>query len=217
MSKKLQEKQARRLAEERRLSQKKKEARRRNLITMTITVVVFAGAVLLIVNERKKEGGPIEGSVAASEAGCTDVESFEPMESPHIEVGAPHEPYNSDPPTSGPHYQSPDGPVDPSYYTNELEPEQVVHNLEHGQVVIWYRPDLDAEMKDRIERLAEQESTATVALPYEGIDDKHSFVLTAWGNKRSCAKVSQAVVDDFRTQFQGKAGPEARLTKPFDA
>ena len=214
MSKKLQEKQARRLAEERRLAEKKKEARRRNLITLLITAIVLGGTVFLIIKTRQEESGPVT-TLSEEEAGCTEVQTSEPMESPHIAVGAPHEPYNSDPPTSGPHYEAPDGPVDPSFYTSALEPEQVVHNLEHGQVVIWYRPDVDGEIKDQLERVVEQESGANVALPYEGLDDSYSFALTAWGKSQSCTKVSQEVVDEFRKEFQGKVGPEARLTRPF--
>jgi len=53
----------------------------------------------------------------------------------HIEIGEQHEPYNSDPPTSGPHYAQ---PAEAGFYEEALPDEQLVHNLEHGYVVIWY-------------------------------------------------------------------------------
>lgn len=53
----------------------------------------------------------------------------------HIEVGEQHEAYNSDPPTSGPHYAQ---PASAGFYDEALPDEQLVHNLEHGYVVIWY-------------------------------------------------------------------------------
>ena len=53
----------------------------------------------------------------------------------HIQVGEQHEPYNSDPPTSGPHYAE---PAQAGFYDQALPDEQLVHNLEHGYIVIWY-------------------------------------------------------------------------------
>ncbi len=53
----------------------------------------------------------------------------------HIEIDEQHEPYNSDPPTSGPHYAQ---PAQAGFYDEVLPDEQLVHNLEHGYVVIWY-------------------------------------------------------------------------------
>ena len=53
----------------------------------------------------------------------------------HIQIGEQHEPYNSDPPTSGPHYAQ---PAQAGFYDEALPDEQLVHNLEHGYIVIWY-------------------------------------------------------------------------------
>ncbi len=52
----------------------------------------------------------------------------------HIQVDDPHEPYNSDPPTSGPRA----APVEAGFYDEAPPDEQLVHNLEHGYVIIWY-------------------------------------------------------------------------------
>ena len=56
----------------------------------------------------------------------------------HIPLDAPHLPYNSNPPTSGPHYES---PVPWGVYDHELPDEQLVHNLEHGGVWVSYNCD----------------------------------------------------------------------------
>jgi hypothetical protein len=52
----------------------------------------------------------------------------------HIQVGDAHEPYNTDPPTSGPHA----GTVRAGFYDEALPDENLVHNLEHGYVIIGY-------------------------------------------------------------------------------
>ena len=124
MSKKLEQKQARRLEQERRKAERRKEALRRNIVTVTIAVFVAAAVVFAIMSERKKTENPV--GVSVEEAQCDTVLEFEAQEAKHIEEGSSHPPYNSDPPTSGPHYPS---PADTGFYTAPLEPERVVHNL----------------------------------------------------------------------------------------
>lgn len=62
-----------------------------------------------------------------------------------------HPAYKTDPPTSGPHYVQP-----AAWGTSEVEiaDEQLLHNLEHGGVVISYRPDLSEEQIDELRRIA---------------------------------------------------------------
>ena len=64
----------------------------------------------------------------------------------HVGEGQDPGPYNSNPPTSGPHY---DLEYDAGFY-NETSPEAQApypegylgHNLEHGYVIYWYNCDL---------------------------------------------------------------------------
>lgn len=206
MSKKLEEKQARRLAEERRKAQQRKESLRRNLITIGMAVLVAAIVVVAIVMQRGSGGGavPDKVGVAASEANCGEIETFEEQEAAHINVGDAHDPYNSSPPTSGPHYEV---PAESTFFTEAIPVEQPVHNLEHGMIVVWYAPDAPGETLEAIQDLVRQEPLATLAVPYTDIESPYQFVLTAWTALQRCEKVSQDVVDDFRREYQGK-GPE---------
>src|SRR3989344_5078 len=52
-----------------------------------------------------------------------------------VAVGASHEAYNSNPPTSGPHYEQPSRW---GVSQAELPDEQLIHNLEHGGIWISY-------------------------------------------------------------------------------
>ncbi len=206
MSRKLAEKRDRREAQRRRQEEQRRTVRRRNLITTGIAVVVLAGAVALIIAERTRESAPV--GVAASEASCEPIQTYEPQKATHIEEGAGHPPYTSTPPTSGPHYVD---PAQPGFYPAPLQPEQLVHNLEHGQIVMWYRPDAPEETIAAIEALIDRQPPAQgaslLAAPYDGVPDSDSFVLTAWGASQSCDRVSQEVVDEFRARYQG-LGPE---------
>lgn len=206
MSRKLAEKRDRREAQRRRQEEERRAVRRRNLITTGIAVVVLAGAVALIISERTSESAPV--GVAASEASCEPIQTYKPQKGIHIDEGVHHPPYNSDPPTSGPHYVV---PAEPGFYPAPLRPEQVVHNLEHGQIVFWYRPDASEEtitaIKTLIDRAHGAQRAALLAVPYDGVPASDSFVLTAWGASQSCDRVSQEVVDRFRAKYQG-LGPE---------
>jgi hypothetical protein len=98
----------------------------------------------------------------------------------HIDDGASHPPYNSDPPTSGWHYVE---PADAGYYEEPLEDEQLIHNLEHGHVVISYDcsklADCDAvkaDLRDLVDRF---DAWKIVAVPRENADA--AIALTAWG------------------------------------
>jgi Protein of unknown function (DUF3105) len=220
VSKKLQQKQARRLAEERRKAEQRRAARRRNLFTVGIAALVAVAIAALVVSERSAENAPI--GVSESEARCSRVSEFEATSREHIPEGSQHEPYNSSPPTNGPHYAN---PAQAGFYTSALPPEQLVHNLEHGQIVIWYAPGAPDAAKDDIEALVSDQPVATAATPYEG-DLEGNFALTAWlsagegdegdgtGVMQTCEQVSEAVVDEFRRSFQGRS-PEP-ITPPFE-
>ena len=214
MSKKLEQKQARREAEERRKAQERKAAVKRNALTIGIVVIVAAIVIGAIYIERQSADGPgvpDNVGVAAAEANCGEIETFDEQEASHIEVGSAHDPYNSSPPTSGPHYEV---PAESAFTTEELPPEQLVHNLEHGQIVIWYLPGADSETLQNIEDIVAQEPAATAAVPYTDIESPYNFVITGWTALQRCEQVSQDVVDDFRREYQGQ-GPE-KITPPFD-
>jgi hypothetical protein len=53
----------------------------------------------------------------------------------HIPIGSARPEYNTNPPTSGPHY---DIPAPWGVHTAHLQDEALVHNLEHGGVIVNY-------------------------------------------------------------------------------
>ena len=209
MSKKLEEKQRKRLEEQRRREAQRKQARKGNLVTIGVALAVIgliAAAVLLQGDEAESVG------VAADEANCTDIETFEPDPEPqHVADGTPVQ-YEQSPPTSGDHYET---PATAGFSTAPLPPEVVVHNLEHGQVVFWYS-DRDEDVVNDLEDIVDQQAAESVAVPYEDIDPPYNFVMTAWGASQSCELVSQDVVDKFRTRFQGRGPERIPGIEPFD-
>ncbi|MBI3350993.1 MAG: DUF3105 domain-containing protein [Nitrospirae bacterium] len=89
--------------------------------------------------------------------------------------GSPHIPYNSDPPTSGPHtqYIAPWG-----IHNAPVLQEMQVHNLEDGGVIIQYHCTNCNEMIKKLEGIVSQYERIILA-PYPGLDSM--IALTAWG------------------------------------
>lgn len=107
-------------------------------------------------------------------------------------IGAPHAPYNSVPPTSGPHTHN---VAQWGVYRQQLPDELQVHNLEDGGVLVQYDCSECKELVQKLETLArgyykkakaEEKETSKrsryshlIVAPYKSIGNK--IALTAWG------------------------------------
>jgi hypothetical protein len=87
----------------------------------------------------------------------------------------PHVPYNSEPPTSGPHlpYVAPWG-----VHTRPIAKELQVHNLEDGGVVVSYKPQCADSVLAGLRAIVERYADHVVLAPYPGLDQ--CIALTAW-------------------------------------
>ena len=103
----------------------------------------------------------------------------------HITEGVAGGPYSSVPATSGPHWSSADSPGPWGVYSNAQAQERLLHNLEHGGIVIWYQPaTLDAEGLAALQTYVRQQVTTTqfkvILSPWSGADFGHPVAVTAW-------------------------------------
>jgi hypothetical protein len=87
----------------------------------------------------------------------------------------PHVPYNSDPPTSGPHlpYIAPWG-----VHTRPIAKELQVHNLEDGGVVVNFKPQCTDQVLAGLRTIVERYPDHVLLAPYPGLD--RCIALTAW-------------------------------------
>ncbi|MDQ2682405.1 MAG: DUF3105 domain-containing protein [Chloroflexota bacterium] len=96
----------------------------------------------------------------------------------HVKRGEPHSPYNSTPPTSGPHYG--DEIAAWGVHDQPIEDEVQVHNLEHGGVLLQYGCTCP-EVRALLERFAAPETgypTKVIAAPNPNLET--DVALTAW-------------------------------------
>jgi hypothetical protein len=111
--------------------------------------------------------------------------SFESVGNEHLATpDQPHTPYNSSPPSSGPHVGS---LVAWQEYEDNVPAELFVHNLEDGGVALTYAcPDGCDEVTDVLRSvLADYETDNVLMFPYEDIIDPdgiaHAGAAVAWG------------------------------------
>jgi Protein of unknown function (DUF3105) len=93
----------------------------------------------------------------------------------HIQSATdPHEPYNSEPPTSGPHlpYIAPWG-----VHTRPIVNELQVHNLEDGGVMVQYNCTCP-ELVDKLKVIVSRYDKFVILAPYPTM--KSRIALTAW-------------------------------------
>ena len=113
------------------------------------------------------------------------------LPSPHIALGGSHPPYNSDPPTSGPHT---DGVARWGIHTEPIAKEMQLHNLEDGGVVINYSCVDCPELVERLKAVTNRYDRVVLA-PYAGLDRK--IALTAWGRIDTFDEFDEARIVKF--------------------
>jgi hypothetical protein len=113
------------------------------------------------------------------------------LPSPHVPLGIPHPPYNSDPPTSGPHT---DELAPWGVHTEQIPKETQLHNLEDGGVVINYSCQDCPDLVERLKAITRRYDRVVLA-PYSGLDRK--IALTAWGKIDKFDEVDEARIVKF--------------------
>ena len=139
------------------------------------------------------------------------------MGTDHIEEGTlPAGGYNSEPPTSGPHYAN---PLNAGFYS-EAQAEAIpdppdgylIHSLEHGYVIFWYNCQVLAEddceqLKADIQSVMDSfNGVELIAFPREGLE--HPVVMTSWGRLQRFDEFDRGEARRFIRRNRNRA-PEA--------
>jgi hypothetical protein len=178
-------------------TRRKKERNRQRITRAGIGMIVVALLGILIWQLAKPAAGQAIAILPAD----------------HIEDGVEPGPYNSDPPTSGSHYAE---GLDAGFYNLEdLEaigqyPEgHLVHNLEHGYVILWYNCELlDEQACDRIKTeiqavIERENSFKVIGFPRESIEAP--LVLTSWGRLQTFSSFESNAVARFISRNRNQA------------
>ncbi len=144
-------------------------------------------------------------AIAAKKAGCT-VNRYKNLGRDHTTKAVTFE---TNPPTSGDHYPE---PADDGAYTPSNTPEAalLVHSLEHGRVIIQYRPGLPKNELGQLKSAFDEDNAYHMILAENQTKMPYDVAVTAWTKSLTCKKFNQNVFDAIRT-FRDKyldKGPE---------
>ena len=106
--------------------------------------------------------------------------------------------YNSNPPTSGPHYAS---PANWGAYDYEANDKIFIHNLEHGGVWIAYRPTVATSTIDDLKAVAEEFGGSKIVMAPRAANDS-DVAIVAWARLLKLNLVGGALTDDQKNQIR---------------
>ena len=219
---------------------RKAEQRRRTLALFAIcgvlALALLAYPVYLFVDDyRARNAGITDFGPAAAAAACDPVVTSPATGSQQHVPDGTQVTYERFPPDSGQHYAAP-APFTKRFYTTADRPavETLVHNLEHGYTIAWYRAEAPQEQVDTLSDVAKtfgsddyDPADKFIAAPWSEADggpfpEGKEVVLTHWtadpanpggaatqqGVRQGCGVVSGAAVADFMTQYPVENSPE---------
>jgi Protein of unknown function (DUF3105) len=150
---------------------------------------------------------------AAEAAGCT-LKDVKATSRDHTRSLDERIKYNSNPPTSGRHYEI---PAQDGIYGDAPQDEELVHGMEHGRVIFWVKPSIPDDQRANIRALVEDDSYQMFLVPRSKMP--YAVAATAWdadpapngtGKLMTCDQVNDKTYDAlaaFRDEHRSQ-GPE---------
>ena len=221
---------------EQRESVAKAEQRRKQLIGYgvggAVVVVAVIAAIVLLAGGGSGSGSSASGDVlpdggsypepkddvpvaaAAKAAGC-EVESFPAKSREHLADLSQTVKYASKPPTSGEHYQA---PAEDGAYDDPPDVKELVHTLEHGRIIVWFKKGLPADQRAALKKYFDDDSYQMVLVP-DTTGMTYQVAATAWnrdpepngtGQLLGCPKFNDEIftaIESFKDENRSR-GPE---------
>jgi hypothetical protein len=156
----------------------------------------------------------VEVAAAAKAAGC-ELESFPASSREHIADLSQSVKYESKPPTSGRHYQV---PAEDGAYEDPPDPKELVHTLEHGRVIVWFKRSLSADQRAALKKYYDDDSYQLLLVP-DTTGMKYAVAVTAWnrdpqpngtGRLLGCPRFGDEIftaIESFKDEHRSR-GPE---------
>jgi hypothetical protein len=224
-SRKEQNEQLRREREEREAAARAAERRRRTIgVAAAAALVIAVVAVLAVVLVGGDDGGggggggeagnvlPDGGEVpeqkvtdlkeAAAAANC-ELRNFKAKSRDHTQDEAERIEYESSPPTSGRHFEV---AAEDGAYEAAPDVKQLVHSLEHGRVIVWFKKNLPREQRANLNAFYEEDTFQMLITPDE-TGSPYAVSATAWnaeptplgtGRLLGCRRFTPAAFDALR-------------------
>ena len=149
-----------------------------------LTLVIIIGGVWLSSKEEVKNQEKLSKAMMG--------EKMADEGAGHVGRNETHSAYESNPPTSGPHWV---GVAGPGIKSKPVADELVLHSMEHGAVVVWYREGLDQSDVDKITEAFNNSSGKKIMLARKDLDVP--VALTSWGYLLKLQTIDEAKIKEF--------------------
>jgi hypothetical protein len=191
------------------------DERRSRLILFAVAGSGIVGLAFAIAMFVFFGGGSSSAADTLKAANCQLQEVQASASAQHVQNPPPRSDYNTWPPTSGKHFGTP-APWD--VYREPVEQYRLVHNLEHGGIVIQYGDKVPQATVDAIVAWYRDDPNGIVIAPFPELGDK--IALEAWTAPDSreseapgraylarCSGFDEGAFDAFKDAY-GFRGPE---------
>jgi hypothetical protein len=191
-----------------------RDGNRSRLWFIVLGLVILLVAVGVGVAMALRGGG--NESVADGTLGPCVMKTYAPMGRQHVNKLSPGFQYNSFPPTSGPHY--PPGPKAPAVwniYDSPVDEIALVHNLEHGGIVVQYGSKVPQAAVAQIAQWYQASPLGMVVAPLPPLGHMHAkapadaesrIFITAWTHVATCSGFDESAFSKFRDAYRGPGG-----------
>lgn len=163
-----------------------------------LTLIVLVGGMWLFNKEgtknQEKLNKPMMGEKMPDEGAL------------HVARGASHAAYHSNPPTSGPHWADVAGA---GIKDEPMPDELVLHSMEHGAAVVWYKEGLDQTDIDKIKEAFVSAEGKKIMLARKDLDVP--VALTSWGYLLKLKTVDTATIKEFIETNNDRASEKAPI------
>lgn len=157
------------------------------------SVLILGGGIWFL----SKENSRLEKSLAGDEV---KIESRN-----HVPEGTSIQ-YNTNPPAGGPHY-----PVTAHAGVYDKAPSDgyLVHSLEHGTVILWYREDLAKGEVEKLKGIFNKMGGKTIMTPRKGMDVPVG--VTSWGRILKLKEIDEKKILEFYEANYNRAPENAPI------
>jgi hypothetical protein len=200
-------------APQRRVEHRDAGRSRMQFLALGGAILIAAVAVGLLMAFR---GG--DNAAASGVDGSCVRETFPPIGRQHVQSLSSGFQYNSFPPTSGPHFGI---PAVWNFYDQPVPEIRLVHNLEHGGVVVQYGPKVPQATVQKLETWYSKDPLGLVVAPLPPVSEikakppagyENKIFLTAWTHLATCTAFDEGAFDRFRDDYRG---PNADAPEKF--
>lgn len=181
-----------------------------------VLVAIVLGVILLSGGDDADSVEEVRAALTAADCTLTS-EPAQPGDHTAEIDATEDEQWNTEPPTSGPHYQL---PAIFGSYDSPIQIAQAVHNLEHGGIYILYGEDVPEATVAELEAFYNEDPNALLLAPMPELGE--TIALGAWvtpdprpgavgeggqGHLAECTQFDEEAFSTFRDEFRYK-GPE---------